>query len=176
MAKKKSKKGISTVSLVLVLVMIVGAALAFTGIFLDWTTTKVESNIIGASTQSSSTLQDWADTNETANKVDSEVKYFVVTNLFSWIAAAAVAAAAVLFILKLIVRLRLLGIIGGVAGIIGLVCGILAIVFTVLMGNEYVVDIGNIAKSTTVPAIGCYLLAVGGVLGGGAAIGGAVKS
>lgn len=176
MAKKKKSKGVSTVSLVLVLVMIVGAALAFTGLFLDWTTTKVESEFIGASTDSSMTLQDWADTNETATKLDSEVKYFVVTNLFAWITAAAVAAAAVLFILKLVIRLKLLGILGGVAGIIGLVCGILAIVFTGLMGKEYGVDLGALANSTTMPAIGCYLLAVGGVLGGGAAIGGAIKS
>lgn len=175
MAKKK-KKGISTVSLVLVLLMIVGAALAFTGLFLDWTTTKVESEFIGASTDSSMTLQDWADTNDAAAKIDSEVKYFVVTQLFAWVAAAAVAVAAVLFVLKLVIRLKLLGVIGGVAGIVALVCGILTIVFTCLMGKEYGVDLGALANSTTMPAIGCYLLAIGGVLGGGAAIGGAVKS
>ncbi len=176
MAKKRKSKGMSTVSLVLVLVMIVGAALAFTGLFLDWTNTETKSDLIGASTDSTMTLQDWTELNENANKLDSEVKYFVVTNMFAWIAAAAVAAAAVLFILKLIIRLKLLGIIGGVAGIIGLVCGVLAIVFTFLMGKEYAVDIGSLASSTTLPAIGCYLLTVGGVLGGGAAIGAAIKS
>lgn len=176
MAKKKKSKGISTTALVLVLVMVVGAALAFTGLFLDWTTTKVESELVGASSDSASTLQDWADLNESANKLDGEVKYFVVTNMFAWIAAAAVAAAAVLFILKLVIRLKLLGILGGVAGIVGLVCGVLALVFTFMMGKEYALDIGILAASTTTPAIGCYLLAVGGVLGGGAAIGGAIKS
>ena len=175
MAKKK-KKGITTLSLVLVLVMIVGAALAFTGLFLDWTITETGSELIGASADSKMTLQDWADSNEAAAKLDSEVKYFVVTNLFAWITAAAVAVAAVLFILKLVIRLKLLGTLGGVAGIVAIVCGVLAIVFTVLMGKEYGVDIGMIASSTTMPAIGCYLLAVGGVLGGAAAIGGAVKS
>lgn len=175
MAKKK-KKGITTLSLVLVLVMIVGAALAFTGLFLDWTNTETGSELIGASADSKMTLQDWADSNEAAAKLDSEVKYFVVTNLFAWITAAAVAVAAVLFILKLVIRLKLLGTLGGVAGIVAIVCGVLAIVFTVLMGKEYGLDIGMIASSTTMPAIGCYLLAVGGVLGGAAAIGGAVKS
>ena len=175
MAKKK-KKGISTLSLVLVLIMIVGAALAFTGLFLDWTTTEVGSDLVEASSSSSDTLQDWADANDAAAKLDGEVKYFVVTNMFAWIAAAAVAAAAVLFVLKLLIRLKLLGVLGGVAGIVALVCGILAIVFTVLMGNEYVVDLGVLANSTTTPAIGCYLLTIGGVLGGGAAIGAAVKS
>lgn len=173
---KKAKKGISTLSLVLVLVMIVGTALAFTGLFLDWTTTKAGSELIGVSTDSSMTLQDWADSNDAAAKLDGEVKYFVVTNMFAWIAAAAVAAAAVLFVLKLVIRLKLLGTIGGVAGIIALVCGVLAIVFTVLMGKEYGVDVGVLANSSTMPAVGCYLLAIGGVLGGAAAIGGAVKS
>lgn len=114
MAKRKKSKGISTLSLILVLVMIVGAALAFTGLFLDWTTSTT--NVIVGSLESNSTLQDWADLNESMNKLDSEVKYFVMTNLFAWISAAAVAAAAVLFILKLVIRLKLLGIIGGVGG------------------------------------------------------------
>ena len=94
MAKKKKSKGISTTALVLVLIMVVGAALAFTGLFLDWTTTKVESEFVGASSDSASTLQDWADLNESANKLDGEVKYFVVTNMFAWIAAAAACALA----------------------------------------------------------------------------------
>ena len=175
MAKKKSK-GVSTLSLVLVLVMIVGAALAFTGLFIDWTTTKTGSDLIGASAESGKTLQDWADSNAAAAKFDGEVKYFVVTNMFAWIAAAAVAVAAVLFIVKLVVRLKLLGTLGGVAGIIAIVCGVLAIVFTVLMGKEYGLDGGSLVASTTMPAVGCYLLTIGGVLGGAAAIGGAVKS
>lgn len=175
MAKRK-KKGISTVSLVLVLVMIVGVALAFSGLFIDWTTTKTETGIIDASTESAWTLQDWADTNEAAAKLDGEVEYFVLTNIFAWIAAAAVAVAAVLFVLKLVIRLKLLGILGGVAGIVAIVSGILAIVFTILMGNNYGLDLGVIASSTTMPAIGCYLLTIGSVLGGGAAIGAAVKS
>ena len=95
MAKKKSK-GVSTLSLVLVLVMIVGAALAFTGLFIDWTTRKTGSDLIGASAESGKTLQDSADSNAAAAKFDGEVKYFVVTNMFAWIAAAAVAVAAVL--------------------------------------------------------------------------------
>lgn len=176
MAKRKKSKGMSTLSLVLVLVMIVGAALAFTGLFIDWTTTKTGSDLVGASGSSSDTLQDWAELHDAAVKLDGEVKYFVVTNMFAWIAAAAVAAAAVLFILKLVIRLKLLGILGGVAGIVALVSGILAIVFTILMGNNYGLDLGIIASSTTMPAIGCYLLTIGGVLGGGAAIGAAVKS
>lgn len=157
MAKKK-KKGITTLSLVLVLVMVVGAALAFTGLFLDWTNTTTGSDLIGASADSKMTLQDWADSNDAAAKLDGEVKYFVVTNMFAWITAAAVAAAAVLFVLKLVIRLKLLGTLGGVAGIVAIVCGVLAIVFTVLMGKEYGVDFGVIANSTTMPAVGCLSL------------------
>ena len=172
MAKKK-KKGVSVLSLVLVLVMIVGAALAFTGLFLDWTTSKT--NVVIGSVESNATLQDWAEMQDSAVKLDGEVKYFVVTNMFAWIAAAAVAVAAVLFILKLVIRLKLLSTLGGIAGIVGLLCAVLAIVFTILMGNEYAVGNETIGNSVA-PAIGCYLLTVGGVLGGAAAIGGAVKS
>lgn len=179
MAKRK-KKGISTVSLVLVFVMIVGVALAFSGLFIDWTTSKtdVDAVVTEVSSESRWTLQDWADANEAAVKVDGEVEYFVLVNMFAWITAAAVAVAAVLFVLKLVIRLKLLGILGGVAGIIAIVSGILAIVFTVLMGNNYNMNFNLIinASTTTMPAIGCYLLAIGGVLGGGAAIGAAVKS
>lgn len=168
MAKKK-KKGITTLSLVLVLVMIVGAALSFTGLFLDWTST--DGTGLGALVSGKITLQEWADINDTA-----EVEYFMLTNIFAWITAAATAVAAVLFIVKLVVRLRLLGTLGGVAGIVALVCGVLAIVFTFMMGSNYGLDAGFIGTSSTTPAVGCYLLTVGGVLGGAAAIGGAVKS
>lgn len=173
MAKKKKKKGMSTISLVLILVMIVGVALAFTGLFLDWTTSTT--NLVVGSVESSATLQDWADMHEAAVRYDGEVKYFVLTNMFAWIAAAAVAAAAVLFILKLVIRLRLLSTLGGVAGIVGLLCAVLAIVFTVLMGNEYAAGNDTLGNSVA-PAVGCYLLLAGGVVGGGAAIAGAVKS
>ena len=172
MAKKKKKKGMSTISLVLVFVMIVGVALAFTGLFLDWTTSTTK---IGLSVESSTTLQDWADRHEFVTEFGGEIKYFVLTNMFAWISAAAVAVAAVLFILKLVIRLRLLSTLGGVAGIVGLICAVLTIIFTVLMGNEYTKG-GDMIGNAVAPAVGCYLLLAGGVVGGGAAIAGAVKS
>ena len=172
MAKKKKKKGMSTISLVLVFVMIVGVALAFTGLFLDWTTSTTK---IGLSVESSTTLQDWADGHELATEFGGEIKYFVLTNMFAWITAAAVAVAAVLFILKLVIRLRLLSTLGGVAGIVGLICAVLTIIFTVLMGNEYTKG-GDMIGNAVAPAVGCYLLLAGGVVGGGAAIAGTVKS
>ena len=169
--KRKNSKGISLISLVVVLFVIVGAALAFTGLFLDWTQSETK---LGITIESSMTLEDWSEMNDNAGVFDGEVKYFALTNTFAWIAAAAVAAAAVLFILKLVIRLNLLSTLGGIAGIVGLICAILTIIFTVLMGNEYSGG-GDTVGNSVMPAVGCYLLLAGGVVGGGAAIAGAIK-
>ena len=167
MAKKRKKsKGISLISLVVVLFVIVGAALAFTGLFLDWTQSETK---LGITIESSMTLEDWSEMNDNAGVFDGEVKYFALTNTFAWIAAAAV-----LFILKLVIRLNLLSTLGGIAGIVGLICAILTIIFTVLMGNEYSGG-GDTVGNSVMPAVGCYLLLAGGVVGGGAAIAGAIK-
>lgn len=168
MAKKKSKK-MSALALVLVLVIIVGTALAFTGLFLDWTTRKTDLAV--TSVEYNKTLQDWADENDLAGKLNGEIKYFTAVNMFAWITAAAVAVAAVLFIVKMVIRLRLLSMLGGIAGAVGLVCAVLTIIFTVLMVQET-----EFMSSKVTPAVGCYLVLAGGVLGGGAAIAGAVKS
>lgn len=178
MAKKRKKsKGISVVSLVIVLFIVVGAALAFTGLFLDWTAIYTESEIIDkSSVDGEMTLEDWAETNDLKGELGGEVKYFTVTNLFAWVAAAAVAAAAVLFILNLVIRLRLLSTLGGIVGIIGLIAAALSLVFTFLMCKEIGgVDAGEFVKTQVMPAVGCYLLFAGGIVGGGAAIAGAVK-
>lgn len=178
MAKKRKKsKGISLISLVVVLFVIVGAALAFTGLFLDWTAVYTESELVDkSSVDGKMTLEDWSEANDLKGELGGEVKYFTVTNLFAWVAAAAVAAAAVLFVLKLIIRLRLLSTLGGIAGIIGLLSAALALVFTFLMCKEMgSVDAGELVKSQVLPAVGCYLLLAGGVVGGGAAIAGAIK-
>ena len=170
MAKKRRKsKGISTTALIVLLIMVVGTALAFTGLFLDWTVLQSSSEYFeGKDTSFNQTLSEWG--------TDSDVEYLIPTNIFAWTAAVAVALALVLYLLKVLMRQKVLGTVCGIMGIVAVVSAVLAIVFTSLMGKSvWEMDLCDLAKSAVVPAVGCSLLMSGGIIGGGAALAGAFK-
>lgn len=175
MAKKKKKAGMSVIGLVMLVIVLAGTALSFTGLFLDWVTVKgeVAGGIIGA--ESTNTLTDLQEVHENLQKLDEELKYFLATDILAWVTAAAIAVAAVMFILKALLRSKLFATLGGVAGIVALVAGVLTLVFTIMMCKEMSVDAGIIAKATYSAAIGCYLTMIGGVVGGVGALIGAAK-
>ena len=61
MAKRKAKKRISTLTIVMLVVALVGAALAVVGLFTDWTHQQGEAlgGLVEGKTESM-TLEDWA--------------------------------------------------------------------------------------------------------------------
>ena len=170
MAKAKKKKaGMTMLAWIMLAVMAVGLVLSVVGIFTDWITTKGEAIIV--STESSKTLQDLYDSQADRREIDEDysIKYFDITYTCAWITLIATAAAFGCFLVGGLLKMKLLKTIGMIAGILAIVAGIMAAVFTALMGKEMSADAG-IASATTSLAVGCYLTLVGGIVGGAGAI------
>ena len=172
MAKAKKKKaGMTMLAWIMLAVMAVGLVLSVVGIFTDWITTKGE--VLGGlfSGDSSQTLQDLFESQSDFRELDEDysIKYFDITYTCAWITLIAVAAAFGCFLVGGLLKMKLLKTIGMIAGILAIVAGIMAAVFTALMGKEMSADAG-IASATTSLAVGCYLTLVGGIVGGAGAI------
>lgn len=172
MAKAKKKKaGMTMLAWIMLAVMAVGLVLSVVGIFTDWITTKGEA--IGGliTTEGSTTLQDLYDSQADMREIDEDysIKYFDITYTCAWITLIATAAAFGCFLVGGLLKMKLLKTIGMIAGILAIVVGIMAAVFTALMGKEMSADAG-IASATTSFAVGCYLTLVGGIVGGAGAI------
>lgn len=173
MAKRKAKKRISTLTIVMLVVALVGAALAVVGLFTDWTHQQGEAlgGLIEGKTESM-TLEDWAEMNDWENPPE----YSLVMQLFAWIAGILTVAGFALVLVRLLINIGLIRLLGKIAGIGAILCGILALVFTFLAADAFVgVDLGSIANVKTTLSYGAYLLAAGSVVGGVGALVGSKK-
>ena len=173
MAKRKAKKRISTLTIVMLVVALVGAALAVVGLFTDWTHQQGEAlgGLIEGKTESM-TLEDWAEMNDWENPPE----YSLVMQLFAWIAGILTVAGFALVLVRLLINIGLIRLLGKIAGIGAILCGILAFVFTFLAADAFVgVDLGSIANVETTLSYGAYLLAAGSVVGGVGALVGSKK-
>lgn len=173
MAKRKAKKRISTLTIVMLVVALVGAALAVVGLFTDWTHQQGEAlgGLIEGKTESM-TLEDWAEMNDWENPPE----YSLVMQLFAWIAGILAVAGFALVLVRLLINIGLIRLLGKIAGIGAILCGILALVFTFLAADAFVgIDLGSIANVETTLSFGAYLLAAGSVVGGVGALVGSKK-
>lgn len=172
MAKRKAKKKLSTLTVVMLAVALVGAAIAITGLFLEWTNYKIDS-VFGQAQTDGMTLEDWAQMNDW----DQPPEYSIVMQLFAWVAGILAAAGFLLVLVRMLVNVAPVRLIGTVAGIGAILCGILALVFTFLTADSFIggVDFGDVMKGGTQPSVGAYLLAAGAVVGGIGALGGSKK-
>ena len=173
MAKRKAKKRISTLTIVMLVVALVGAALAVVGLFTDWTHQQGEAfgGLVEGKTESM-TLEDWAEMNDWENPPE----YSLVMQLFAWVAGILTVAGFALVLVRLLVNIGLIRLLGKIAGIGAILCGILALVFTFLAADAFVgVDLGSIANVETTLSYGAYLLAAGSVVGGVGALVGSKK-
>lgn len=175
MAKKKAKKK-SMLGWAMLAVVVIGAALMVTGIFLDWTQVNVES-VIGNSEGAKLTLQDYTEMIQKQQEVDDAIGSVVEADsvvdgkmasmvAFAYIAVIAMAATAVLYLLKSFLNiglLRLLTLIGALATI---VCTVIMAICTFVFASDYQGGLGELVKGAMVPAVGAWLAMVGGVVGG----------
>lgn len=160
MARKKSK---SMIGLILTAVALIGAALAVTGLFLDWVKYSVESAIIN--TSSAYLLKDLADANSKLG--DNGFEMFGAMNSFAYITMilSVVSFAAVL--LSKFLHLGFLRPIAGLAGILTVLSTILLIVFTAMFCSKNAgISVGDLVKGEFVWAIGPVLMVIGGFLSG----------
>lgn len=177
MAKKK-KAGISVFTWLMIAVMAVGLVLSVVGIFTDWTTTKGEAIGGIVSTEGSSTLQDYYDSQKDMQEIkeDAKIEYFDATYAFAWITMIGAAVAFCGYLLGGLLKIKLLKTIGMLGGIVALLAGIMAAIFTGMMCKELGADAGALASVKVSLAIGCYLTLIGGIVSGvGAVIAGVKK-
>lgn len=174
MAKTRKRKQSVIIWIMLALVL-VGTAVAFSAIFMDWINVKGE--IVGGLFDATNTLkmQDLQEAHQNLLKADSELKYFVATQALAFTTVIALALSFVLDALKLFTRNKTIGAIGAVTGLIALVAGIMTVVFASMMCNEVSIDAGFIGKATYTLAVGMYLLVAGGAVGCIGAVGCAIK-
>ena len=172
MAKRKAKKRISTLTIVMLVVALVGAALAVVGLFTDWT--HQQSEVLGERLEyetESMTLEDWAEMNDWENPPE----YSLVMQLFAWVAGILAVAGFALVLVRLLINIGVIRLLGKIAGIGAILCGILALVFTFLAADAFVgIDLG-LAKMETTLSFGAYLLAAGSVVGAVGALVGSKK-
>lgn len=172
MAKRKAKKRISTLTIVMLVVALVGAALAVVGLFADWT--HQQSEVLGERLEyetESMTLEDWAKMNDWENPPE----YSLAMQLFAWVAGILAVAGFALVLVRLLINIGVIRLLGKIAGIGAILCGILALVFTFLAADAFIgIDLG-LAKMETTLSFGAYLLAAGSVVGGVGALVGSKK-
>lgn len=157
MGKRKRKQ--DKLAPVIFLVAIVMAAIAITGIFLDWITT---STTIGLSTTTTATLSELFEANE---KV--EIENFSLMASFAIITVAAGGISAILLGCSLIIRLKLVKLVALLFGVIALLAAIVSIITSFTFCNSYsgsVID--GLIESKSSPAVGAWLTAIGGLFGG----------
>ena len=155
MAKKKTS---SLLGLVLMLVAIVGAALAVVGVFNDWVKYVVETVIGGGST--ATTLKDLAEYSDS-------LEMFGAMNAFAYITMVLSVVCAVLLVLVKFLRIGILRPITGLAGLVTVLSTILMVVFTIMFCSKNAgFSLGGVASGNYTWAVGAVLATIGGVLAG----------
>ena len=151
-----AKSKMSTMTLVCTIAMAVGAVVAIVALFLNWAT--LSASLLG----------------ETAKIAD--VKLFdmdefwgVMAIIFAVITAIASVACAVVALLKSFSNFKLDAKIAMIIGIVTVACAVIALVCTFIFGGQYS-DGNEYASAKVAPAIGAWLLAIGGVISGAACI------
>lgn len=159
MAKKKSrKKKLSTLTIAMLAVALVGAVLAVVGLFNDWMHYSIGDNI----ETESMTLQDFAET-ESANQI--------MMQTFAWIAGILAVAGFALVLVRMLVNIGPVRLAGKIAGIGAVLFGVLALIFSFVVASEGVIG-GNFGFNIDIDGVGwelsygAYLLAAGSIVGG----------
>lgn len=157
MGKRKRKQDM--VAPIIFLIAIVMLAIAITGVCIDWISTT---NTVGISNTTTSTLSDLFEANE---KV--EIENFSLMASFALITVAAGGLATILFGCSLIIRLKLIKLVALLLGVVAVLAAIVCIITSFTFCSTYsgsIID--GLIESKSSPAIGAWLTAIGGLLGG----------
>ncbi len=167
----KSKKP-DVLTLILFGVLAVSVILVIVGVCIDWTSTTVKASGIlgGGSTTGNVTLSGWADLNDKYKSLDG----YGVMAAFAYITLALVILTAIAYVASKFVNVSVLKwVVAGLAALT-VISAVVSIITTFTFCGNYEENIG-IGSATTSPAAGAWLVAVFGMLGGGAGITGSLR-
>ncbi len=141
---------------ILFAVVLVGVALALTGLFIAYM--QVTATVAGASTTSTTTLFESESFTETSDLSRACMAFAIMTVIFACVTL--ILAALQLSNVARVNQLKM------VTSALSVVCAIIAFVLICVFANDYSASLGGLASATSAPAIGAYLLAIGGIVSG----------
>lgn len=150
-----AKSKMSTTTLVCTIAMAVGALLAIVGLFVNWANVTVE--ILGQSATEGGKL------------FDLEGTWGVMAIIFAILTVVSGIGAVACSLLKTFGKVKLNDKICLIVGIVVAACAVVALVCTFIFGGQYS-ETSELASATVSPAIGAWLLTVGGIACGTACI------
>ncbi len=167
MGKRKKKSDI--VGPVIFLIALVMLALVIIGICIDWISTKTTAVIV--ENTSAVTFSDLYDANQNV-----EIENFALMASFTLATIIASGVGVLVFGCSLVIRLKLIKLIALIAGVIAVIASIGTIITCFTFSNSYSLSIvEGLAEAVSKPAIGAWLLSIGGLLSGVCVALGAVR-
>ncbi len=166
MAKSKKSKKTNTVALIAAVLVVVGLILVIVGMSIDW--------VVGGDRMFN--LGDLADSNELYAKIaeeslpgyDAMTAFIYITMVLAIITLIGAAAG-------LVIKLKLIKLITAIAGALTIVGAVLTVVFAYTFCNADETKLFLLVTECA-PAVGAWLLTVGGVIAGLGGLGCAAKS
>lgn len=167
-----NSKKLDVVSIVIIAVLVVGLILTIVGICTNWISQTL--TVAGKSIDEPLKLKDYVE-----NEV-TDMDGFGAMYAFSIITIIVTALAAVAYVVSKFVDIKVLKYVVIGVSALAIICAILALILTFTHINAAYSDAIDAAESmggkyTVVPAVGCWLLAIGGILGGAAGVYGGLK-
>ncbi len=162
MAKKKSRFGI--VALVAFAVIVVATILVVVGYTLDWikstTLTAIETKI---------KLSDLVKNNSNPSDALAAMNAFAIITLIASLASAGC------YVVSTVLGIKLFKLITALVGVVTLICAVVLIITTFSYCSKGNFSLGSLSINEATPAVGPWLMTIGGVICGAATAVGAMK-
>ena len=170
MAKRKKKTKIDTLSIVLLLLIAVGAICAIVGLFTDWFVSTTTSALLGSESSTNYGLFAEEFTSWAEAAAENENSNLFPIALVQSISIGAAVLAGVCLLFSLLSNLGIFSLGGLIKLILSIAAGVLG-VFVIINAGSYigslaVVDLGVIVESTWTMTVGVYLTGVGAIIAG----------
>lgn len=166
MAKKKN---FDLVSIIVCGVLFVATVLAIVGICIAWLQVTSSSTLTSTSSTSTSTLKELLDSGYDITGLGANTAFAIMTVVFTGLTLVA-------YVVSKFVDVKILSYVILALGILAVISAVVTLITSFTVANSFgSVDWGDIAKVTTTPAAGPWLLSIFGLVGGAAGAFGAVK-
>ncbi len=160
----KSKK-MSMTNIIWTAVLAVALILVIVGICVDYVSVT-GSSIFGGGTLSNVGLFDMTG----SNQPDAAATWGTLSVVTAIITIVLCVAGIAIALLKMFGSVKISSLVSLIVGVITAVVAVLAIVCVFVYGSQYSASLGELASITASPAIGAWLVAIGGVVSGVACI------
>lgn len=160
----KSKK-MSMTNIIWTAVLAVALILVIVGICVDYVSVT-GSSILGGGTLGNIGLFDMTG----SNQPDAAATWGTLSVVTAIITIVLCVAGIAIALLKIFGSVKISSLVSLIVGVITAVVAVLAIVCVFVYGSQYSASLGELASITASPAIGAWLVAIGGVVSGVACI------